>query len=72
MLKLSEKGIMCSTRSACTSKQKKENRILAALGLSEKEINGALRFSLSEFNTKKEIDLVVKELKKKLIWLLKN
>ena len=63
MLKLSEKGIMCSTRSACTSKQKKENRILKAIGLSKEEIEGALRFSLSEFNTKKEIEIVVKEFK---------
>lgn len=64
LIKLSEKGIMCSTRSACTSKQKKENRILSALGLKKEEIEGALRFSLNEFNTKKEIDIAVKELKK--------
>ncbi|MEI6850009.1 MAG: cysteine desulfurase family protein [archaeon] len=64
MLRLSEKGIMCSTRSACTSKQTKENRILTALGLNDKEIKGTLRFSLSERNDKKEVDLVIKELKK--------
>ena len=64
LIKLSSKGIMCSTRSACTSKQNKENRILNNLGLSNKEIEGTLRFSLSEFNTKNEIDYVIKELKK--------
>ncbi len=64
LIKLSENGIMCSTKSACASKQKKENRILSALGLKKEEIGGALRFSLNEFNTKKEIDIVVRELEK--------
>ena len=64
LLFLSEMGIMCSTRSACMSKQKKENRILSALGLKDDLINGALRFSLNEFNTYKEIDSVITELRK--------
>ena len=62
LVKLSEKGIMCSTKSACTSKQKKENRILKSIKLKKDEINGALRFSLNEFTTKKDIDYVIKEL----------
>ena len=62
LLQLSEKGIICSTRSACTSKQKKENRILSAIGLKKDEIRGTLRFSINEFTTKKDIDYVIKEL----------
>lgn len=64
LLKLSEKGIMCSTRSACTSKQKKENRILQAIKLSKKEIDGALRFSLGIETSKKDVDYVISELRK--------
>ncbi len=62
VLYLSEKGIMCSTKSACLSKQKAENRVLRAIGLGKKEIDGSLRFVLNEFITKKDIDLVLMEL----------
>lgn len=64
LLYLSEKGIMCSTRSACSSKQKKENRVLNSIGLDKKYINGTIRFSLSSFTKKEEIDKVVRLLKK--------
>lgn len=60
VLKLSLKCIMCSSRSACLNKQVGENRVLKAIGLNEREIKGSLRFILSEFNTEKEIDYVVK------------
>ncbi len=63
VLALSLKGIMCSTGSACESKKKIEARVLKALGLSEKEILGSLRFSLGEDISNKEIDIVLKELK---------
>lgn len=59
VLKLSLRGIMCSARSACLNKNESENRTLKAIGLTNKEIKGSLRFVLSEFNTKKEIDYVV-------------
>jgi cysteine desulfurase len=62
--KLSDKGIMCSTRSACLSKQKKENRVLSALGLSKEESNSSVRFSISEKTSEKEIKKVINELKK--------
>lgn len=60
VLKLSARGIMCSTKSACLSRQNYDNRVLKALGLNEKERKGSLRFVLSEFNTKREIDHVLK------------
>ena len=66
VIALSQKGVMCSTRSACLSKQHKENRVLMALGMSEKEINGTLRFGLSEDIGKREIDYVIKVLKQLL------
>lgn len=63
VIALSEKGIMCSTKSACLSKQHKENRVLKAIGLDEKGINGALRFSLSSDTKKTDVDYVIKEIK---------
>lgn len=62
VLYLSSKGIMCSTRSACLSKQKKENRVLKALGLNKKDIDGTIRFTLSRETTKKDLDVVLKEI----------
>ena len=64
VLYLSQKGVMCSTRSACLSKQQKENRVLKALGLNEEEIKGSLRLVLNEFITRRDIDYVVKEIEK--------
>lgn len=63
---LSQRGIMCSTRSACSSKSKKENKALKTLGLSEKEIKGTIRFVLSEKTEKEDIDYVIKTLKEYL------
>jgi len=62
VINLSQKGIMCSSRSACSELEKRENRILKALGLNEKEIRGTLRFGLSEKIGKKEIDFVLKNI----------
>ncbi|MBX4212145.1 cysteine desulfurase [Candidatus Pacearchaeota archaeon] len=59
---LSQKGIMCSTGSACESKNDK--RSLVSIGLNEKEIRGALRFTLNEDITKKDIDYVIRTIDK--------
>lgn len=53
VLGLSEKGICCSSKSACLTRQKGENRVLKALGMKKKEMLGSMRFTLSEFTTKK-------------------
>jgi cysteine desulfurase len=66
VIKLSQKGIMCSTGSACESKSKIEKRVLKAIGLNEKEIAGSLRFSFGENITKKDVDYVIEELRKVL------
>ncbi len=60
VLQLSLKGIMCSTKSACLTKERKENRVLNAIGLSEKEINGAVRFGLHSGIRKKDIQITLK------------
>ena len=54
--------IYVSTGSACSSK-KGNSRILSAMGLSQSELDGAIRFSFSNENTSDEIDKVVEILK---------
>ena len=49
---------------ACSSnkKGKGQSHVLTAMGLKPKEIEGAIRFSFSEFNTVKEMDYVLDRL----------
>ena len=54
--------IYVSTGSACSSK-KGNSRILEVMGLTQSELDGAIRFSFSKDNTEKEIHEVVKRLK---------
>lgn len=67
---LESKGIYVSTGSACNSK-KKLNYVLGAMGIKDKVIDGAIRFSFSEFNTQEEIDYVAEVLKKEVPLLRK-
>ncbi len=59
---LEQKEIYVSTGSACSSK-KKGSHVLNSIGLSPEEIEGAIRFSLSDLNTEKEIKETIKFLK---------
>ena len=62
---LEQKNIYVSTGSACSSK-KKGSHVLNAINLKPDEIEGAIRFSLSDFNTKEEILETVKVLKESI------
>lgn len=55
---LGDSGIYVSIGSACSSK-KKGSHVLSEIGLSNEGIDGAIRFSLSDLNTKEEIDYTV-------------
>ncbi|MDO4535032.1 MAG: cysteine desulfurase family protein [Clostridium perfringens] len=68
---LEEKGIFVSTGSACSSKSAgtKGSHVLNAIGLKEKCIQGAIRFSFSKYNTKEEIDYTIENLQKSLKFL---
>ncbi len=60
---LEQDGIFVSTGSACSSNKKGQSHVLAAMGLKPKEIEGAIRFSFSEFNTVQEMDYVIDKVK---------
>lgn len=55
-------GICASVGSACTSGSVENSHVLQAIGVDDKYINGNIRFTLSKYNTKEEIDYVVSNL----------
>lgn len=66
---LEEQGIYVSTISACSSKNKKESYVLKAIGVSKEYMEGAIRFSFNETNTKEEVDYTLDILEKSLKFL---
>jgi len=58
---LEQDGIYVSTGSACSSNKKGQSHVLKAMGLTEKEIEGTLRFSFGRYNSLEEIDFVVEK-----------
>ena len=63
---LEKSGIFVSTASACSSTSKETSKVrgtYAAIGLSEDEAEGAIRFGISIINTPDEMDFVVERLK---------
>ena len=62
---LEQKGMYVSTGSACSSK-KKGSHVLTQMKLTNEEIEGAIRFSLSDLNTEEDILEAVKILKEEV------
>ena len=62
---LEQDEIFVSTGSACSSNHSsaKGSHVLNAMGLTPKEIEGAIRFSFSEFNTEEEMDFTADKVK---------
>ncbi|MBQ0018137.1 MAG: cysteine desulfurase [Clostridiales bacterium] len=60
---LEQDGIYVSTGSACASHHTGDSHVLQAMSLTHKEIEGAIRFSFSEFNTIDEMDFVIAKTK---------
>lgn len=56
LLLLSEQGIAASAGSACSSGAIEPSRVLNAMGIPPEIAHGAIRFSLSRFTTKTEIE----------------
>lgn len=55
---LDQQGICASTGSACTAGSSEPSHVLRAMKVPPDWLQGAVRFSLSRFNTEKEIDYV--------------
>lgn len=62
VLQLDMHGIAVSTGSACSSKSLEPSHVLLALGLRHEEAHGSLRVSLGKFNTRADIDALLKVL----------
>ncbi|HHW47915.1 MAG TPA: cysteine desulfurase [Clostridiaceae bacterium] len=60
---LEEKKIFVSTGSACSSRKRKLSHVLEAMSLRTCDIEGAVRFSFSSFNTEEDIIYTVDALK---------
>ena len=63
LIMLDMKGICASSGSACTSGSLDPSHVLLAIGLKHEEAHGSLRMTLSEENTREELDEVVEALK---------
>lgn len=63
LIMLDMKGICGSSGSACTSGSLDPSHVLLAIGLPHEKAHGSLRLTLSEENTKEEMDFVADELK---------
>lgn len=63
LIMLDQKGICGSSGSACTSGSLDPSHVLLAIGLPHEIAHGSLRLTLSDENTKEEIDKVVEDLK---------
>ena len=64
LIMLDLKEICASSGSACTSGSLDPSHVLLAIGLKHEEAHGSIRFTLSEENTREELDIVVEELKR--------
>lgn len=63
LIMLDRKGICASSGSACTSGSLDPSHVLLAIGRRHEEAHGSLRLTLSEENTREELDFVVDSLK---------
>ncbi len=62
LLMLDRDGICASSGSACTSGSLEPSHVLMAMKVPFKSAHGSIRFSLSHYNTKDEMDIIIKAL----------
>lgn len=55
-------GICVSTGSACNSKEASPSHVLTAMGVPKEYINGSLRTTFGEHNTKEDVDFLLDNL----------
>ncbi len=63
LLGLDDKGVAVSTGSACTSQKLEPSHVLLAMGIKPEDAHGSIRFSLSKYTTKEEIDYTLQTVK---------
>ena len=63
LLELDEKGICASTGSACNTGSTEPSHVLVAIGLRPEYLQGSLRITFGEENTKADVDYLVSSLK---------
>ncbi len=62
-LHMDMRGFSLSTGSACFSNSLEASHVILGIGGDHERAHGSVRFSLSRYNTREDIDLVVKEIK---------
>jgi len=62
LLMMDRLGICASSGSACTSGSLEPSHVLRAMGVPFTAAHGSIRFSLSIYNTEKEMDFILREL----------
>ena len=61
---MSDVGICASTGSACAAGSLEPSHVIRAMGVPFTAVHGSVRFSLSRYNTEKEVDYVLQEMPK--------
>ncbi|MEM4358917.1 MAG: cysteine desulfurase family protein [Candidatus Bilamarchaeaceae archaeon] len=61
---LGEDGIKTSTGSACASHTLEKSHVLKALGITDEEINGSVRMTISRFTKEEEVEYAIEKTKK--------
>lgn len=69
LLLLDSKGICASSGSACTSGSLDPSHVLLAIGRPHEIAHGSLRLSLSEENTREEVDYMIEAIKEVVAYL---
>ena len=62
LLMLNEYGICASSGSACTTGSLEPSHVLRAMGVPYTAAHGSIRFSLSKYNTEKEIKYIIEKI----------
>lgn len=67
LFKLDEFGICASGGSACSSGDNSPSHVLTAIGVPNELAKGAIRFTFGDFNTKEDVDYLIKILKRLVV-----
>lgn len=62
IMMLDERGVICNTGAACSAQKDESSHVIKALGKSESQALGTLRFTLGRQNTEADIDSILEAL----------